>query len=44
MMNDRWKICKEECYIWMELAPSLEYKWKRKSEWMDKWNWKAMDT
>ena len=29
--------------VWMELAPSVGCKWKRKSEWMDKWKWKAMD-
>ena len=28
----------------MELAPNVECKWKRKSEWMDKWKWKALDT
>ena len=28
--------------VWMELAPSVECKWKRKREWMGKWNWKAI--
>ena len=27
----------------MELSPSVECKWKRKSEWMDKWKWKTLD-
>ena len=30
--------------VGMELAPSVECKWKRKSKWMDNWKWKAMDT
>ena len=33
-----------ESVVGMELAPSVECKWKGKSEWMDKKNWKAMDT
>ena len=34
----------EDSVVWMELAPSVECKWNRKSEWMDKWKWKEMDT
>ena len=30
--------------VGMELAPSVECKWKGRSEWMDKWKWNAMDT
>ena len=40
---EAWKVCKE-VEVWMELAPSVECKWINKSEWMDKWNRKAMDT
>ena len=40
-MNGRQKYGRA---VWMELAPSGECKWKRKSEWMDKWKWKAIDT
>jgi hypothetical protein len=40
MMSGRWKHGR---VVQMELAPSVECKWKRKSELRDKWNWKEMD-
>ena len=30
--------------VWMELAPSVECKWKKESEWMDKWKQRTLDT
>ena len=47
--KDEWqmetqKIGRNGSLAWMGLAPSVECKRKRKSEWMDKWNWKEMDT
>ena len=38
-----WKICMEFWYGW-SLPPMQSASGRRKSEWMDKWNWKELDT
>ena len=40
---EAWKDRQGRVVI-VKLAPNVECKQKRKSEWRDKWNWKAMDT
>ena len=44
MMNSRWKYGRYVRKSGMDGAcPSVECKWKRKSEWIYKWNWKTLD-